>query len=34
METLLAALIFICVAGILRYTLEARMWRDHEVDKE
>lgn len=33
METLFAVLIFICVAGVMRCTLEACIWRDNRVDK-
>ena len=34
METLFAVLIFICVAGVLRYAFEACIWKDERVNKK
>jgi hypothetical protein len=34
METLIAVLIFICVAGALRYALESRVWKDDQAGKK
>lgn len=33
METLFAVLIFICVAGAVRYVLESCIWRDNQAGK-